>query len=38
MCDYNTINNIEKVHIQLDYIKNLKTFIKTKQFYYEINK
>lgn len=38
MCNYSIADIIEKIHVQLEYIKKLKTFIKTKQFYYDINK
>lgn len=38
VCDYNAAEIIEKVHGQLDYAGNSKTFAEIKQFDYGINK
>lgn len=36
--DYNAVKTIEKIHAQLEYMRNSKTFAKIKQLYYKINK
>lgn len=38
VCDYNATETIEKIHAQLEYVGNSKTFANIKQLYYKANK